>query len=239
LRLYFRSDYDDLNRLEHPIFPEQDRADFKRLILRMSGNDAAYSLYRDVLIQRIAARMGIDTQDSRTAIVYINGEFWGVHHVRERFDDRYLENVYGVNRDAVDMLELDAVAEYGTSDHYLEMLDHVRESGLKTIESVRLLETMMDVDDFFAYQISQIFFDNTDWPHNNVRYWRNRQTFSNLMLQLDMTVDGDGCCSTRISDSDSMAARLPLTRSPMQCGRDGQPSSFVRCSRTAICVTDS
>ena len=33
---------------------------------------------------------------------------------------------------------------------------------------------MMDIDNFMSYMISQIFFANTDWPHNNVKIWKKK-----------------------------------------------------------------
>ena len=30
----------------------------------------------------------------------------------------------------------------------------------------------MDVQNFIDYQSAQIYFDNTDWPGNNIKYWR-------------------------------------------------------------------
>jgi hypothetical protein len=31
---------------------------------------------------------------------------------------------------------------------------------------------MMNIDNFINYQIAQIFYDNTDWSGNNIKYWR-------------------------------------------------------------------
>ncbi|HEX9974687.1 MAG TPA: CotH kinase family protein, partial [bacterium] len=36
------------------------------------------------------------------------------------------------------------------------------------------IKTMMDVDNFLDYEIAQIYFDNTDWPGNNIKFWRPR-----------------------------------------------------------------
>jgi hypothetical protein len=174
LRLYFRSDYDEQNTLGHPIFVDQERDDFKRLILRPSGNDASFTLFRDVFMQRLVENTGIETQDSRTALVYVNGEFWGMHHIRERYDHRYVENVHGVDRDLIDMLELAGDPIYGDSLHYQVLLDHLGTGEPSAPEWLDEAESLMDVDDFISYQISQIYFGNTDWPHNNIRFWRKQ-----------------------------------------------------------------
>jgi len=33
---------------------------------------------------------------------------------------------------------------------------------------------MMDIENFMEYNIAQIYFNNTDWPGNNVKFWRPR-----------------------------------------------------------------
>ncbi|MCK5077525.1 MAG: CotH kinase family protein, partial [Calditrichia bacterium] len=35
-----------------------------------------------------------------------------------------------------------------------------------------IVKTLMEVDNFISYQVAQIYFDNTDWPGNNIKYWR-------------------------------------------------------------------
>jgi hypothetical protein len=36
------------------------------------------------------------------------------------------------------------------------------------------VQTQMDVRNFIAYQASEIYIANADWPHNNIRFWRKR-----------------------------------------------------------------
>src|SRR5690606_18518460 len=40
------------------------------------------------------------------------------------------------------------------------------------------IRTQMDVDNFIDYQIAQIYYNNTDWPGNNIRTWRERTTYT-------------------------------------------------------------
>jgi hypothetical protein len=169
LRIYFRSEYDEQNELAYPIFPAQERANFKRLILRNSGNDFGYSMMRDGMMQRLVRHLRFDTQDHQPMAVFINGEFWGLHNLRERFDDRYVENVFGVPTDEIDMLELDAQVVYGEAVHYNQLLQDI-----EARVSFDRVEERMDVDGYIEYQLSQIYFDNRDWPGNNIRFWRKR-----------------------------------------------------------------
>jgi hypothetical protein len=169
LRIYFREEYDEQNALEYSIFPGQDRAHYKRLVLRNSGNDFGFSMFRDGLMHRLVHHLGFDTQDFRPMAVFINGEFWGLHNLRERFDDRYIENIYGVPRDEVDMLENTGDVVYGDAGHYARLVNDVSAGA-----ALSSIEARMDLDNYINYYVSQIYFDNRDWPGNNMRFWRKR-----------------------------------------------------------------
>ncbi|MFW5973155.1 MAG: CotH kinase family protein, partial [Bacteroidota bacterium] len=186
LRLYARSRYDKENWITHRIFPDRPVDRFKRVLLRNSGNDwgghpwATYNnsepgtLFRDPMMQRLVEHLGVDTQGYRPAIVFINGEYWGIHNFRQRYDNDYFETNYDISSDRLDLLVDLGEVSVGSRSHYDAML-HLTSSGLVNDESFRELETMMDVDNYTDYFIANIFFDNVDWPHKNADFWRFRR----------------------------------------------------------------
>lgn len=173
LRLYARSSY-GASSIAYPIFPDQSLDTYYRLILRNSGNDFGYAMFRDAAIQAIVAPLSFDTQAYRPAALFINGEFWGIHNIRERLDKHYVGEVYGVDRDNIDLLEDWGVVEEGDNLHYVALLNYIRSNGAAGEAQYRHIETQMDVDNYTDYQIAQIFSRNTDWPGNNIAYWRLR-----------------------------------------------------------------
>lgn len=173
LRLYAKSLYGG-DKFDYPIFPDNQFSSFKRLLLRNSGNDADNTLMRDAAIQKIVAGLSFDTQDYQPSILFINGEFWGIHNFRERFDKYYLERVYGVDPENVDILEFNASAKEGSADHYNAMRSYLENNEISLPEHYNYIKTQMDVDNFADYNIAQIFAVNTDWPGNNIDYWRLR-----------------------------------------------------------------
>ncbi len=62
---------------------------------------------------------------TRPAVVFINGEYWGIHNIRERYDKYYLEQVYGVDPDNIDLLEDWGVVEEGDALHYQALLNYI------------------------------------------------------------------------------------------------------------------
>lgn len=176
LRLYARDEYGDSN-FEYPFFPDQPYDSYRRLLLRNSGNDFNYTMFRDAAIQTSVAHLNFDTQAYRPSIVFLNGEYWGLHNLRERYDEDYLAGVYGVDPDNVDFLENNANVSEGDAVHYNAMLDYIDVNGLTAPEHYAYIQTQMDVDNYRDYQITEIFIGNTDWPQNNIKYWRSKNAY--------------------------------------------------------------
>ncbi len=173
LRLYARNQYGE-NRFYHPLFPDQPYNEYNRLMLRNSGNDWAETMFRDAMMQGIIKHMKFDTQAYRPHIIFLNGEYWGIHNLRERYDKHYLSRVHGVDSENLDILEGNAVVKEGDNHHYAETLNFMRENDLSNLENYQYIQTRIDVENYIDYQIGQIFVGNTDWPGNNIDFWRYR-----------------------------------------------------------------
>jgi hypothetical protein len=97
LRIYAREEY-GLDRLKYRIFPELNVEEFKTFILRTPDADFSQTLFKDELIQTLIRPLDLDLQATHPAVLFINGEYWGIHNIRERFDKHYFASHYGVDR---------------------------------------------------------------------------------------------------------------------------------------------
>lgn len=176
LRIYARNEYGQ-NTINYPIFKDQPYDSYKRLILRNSGNDQAFSMLRDAIAHRLVSHFNMETQAYRPVIVYINGEYWGLHNIRERLDRHYLERKYDVNPDRLDILTRLWTAQEGDNQNYAGLLTYIRNQNLGYNPHYEYVKTRMDIDNFLDYYSAHIFFVNTDWPHNNIDFWRSRTSY--------------------------------------------------------------
>lgn len=169
LRLYSDTEFN------FPVFPEKPSLFPKRLLLRNSGNDYNSALIRDYYFQQLVKNLSFDTQLSRPAILFINSEYWGIQNITERYDKYYLEKKYNVNRNNVDLIDVEIPeADEGDLTTYNQLMDFVNTNSLANPAHYNTLKTMIDIDNFTDYQIVEIFSGNIDWPHKNTRLWRNR-----------------------------------------------------------------
>ncbi len=177
LRLYARNDYGE-QYFNTAIFPEQKDSRYKRLILRNSGNDWNNTLFMDATAQSLVRHLNLDTQQYRPAILFLNGEYWGIHNFRERYDKHYLERVYGAEEENIDLLTGRFEVKEGDDHHYREFLDFIENSDFSDPEMMKIAKTYMDMDNYLDYYSAQVYYGNSDWPHNNIDFWRYRTDFN-------------------------------------------------------------
>ncbi|MDD2332698.1 MAG: CotH kinase family protein, partial [Candidatus Cloacimonetes bacterium] len=173
LRLYARNEY-GASTFDYAFFNSTPDASFKRLILRNSGNDISYTYLHDASFQTLVSSLRFDTQAYQPAVVYLNGEYWGMLNIRERYDDKYLKRNYEVEEDEIDLLENHQVIKEGDAEHYNAMLSYINDNDITSHQHYAHVKTLMDVDNYIDYQIAEIFAANLDWPGNNLLYWRKR-----------------------------------------------------------------
>lgn len=172
LRLYDRGHG---SALDYPFFKELPHASFRRLLLRNSGQDwftYGPTMFKDAYLQRLVRHMNFEYQAYEPSVVFLNGEFWGIHNIRERIDHHYLARRFGLDSDQVDLLSGNRDVKAGSSSHYDEMMQFIAGNSLSNPTNYDQLKHYMDVDNFIDYLIIQTFLANEDWPGNNIDYWR-------------------------------------------------------------------
>lgn len=172
IRLYAKSEYDQKSTFEYKFFKDSDDASFKRLVLRNSGNDFNNTYIRDAVAHTAVKHLSFDTQEYQPTVVYVNGEYFGLLNLRERYDDKYINRVYGIPEDQLDMLTNDAEIDHGSNTHFLAMRNFIANNDMSIPSNYEYIKTQMDVENFMEYQMTQIYYNNTDWPGNNIKFFR-------------------------------------------------------------------
>jgi hypothetical protein len=86
LGVSFRKEYGP-GKLDYPLIFGKDRKVYDTFSLRASGSDWGNTLFRDGMIQSSSV-LNTNNDDSgfRACVVYINGEYMGIHNIREKID---------------------------------------------------------------------------------------------------------------------------------------------------------
>lgn len=170
--IVFREKYGD-KRLEYPLFPDfPNLKKFKVFLLRNNGGNFGADYIRDRLCSSVTEGLDVDYQRGRGVIVYYNGEYFGIHSIRERSTEYYFETHYGLDPDEIDLLKADNSATAGSSTDYVALMDWLETNHLDNAKNYAYVESQIDVDNFINYVQTELFVNNRDWPSNNLKKWR-------------------------------------------------------------------
>ncbi|MDF2437025.1 MAG: CotH protein [Bacteroidota bacterium] len=185
LRVLIDNAGEDSAGIHYELFPGYRVHKFNSFILRNGGNDWDKTMFRDALIQSVMKHSDLDIQQYRPTVVFINGEYWGVHNLREKLDEHYLSNKHDLNTDSLSILEFDGVLAYGQkkdSKSFKDLLAFVRTHDLGNSANYNYVTRQIDTGSFMDFIIANVYFCNSDWPNNNVRFWRYRAIGGNDSL---------------------------------------------------------
>lgn len=170
--IVFREKYGS-KRLKYALFPDfPSLTTFKVFLLRNNGGNFGADYIRDRLCSSVSEGLGVDYQRGRGTVVYYNGEYYGIHNIRERSTEYYFETHYGINPDEVDLLKADNSATAGSSTEYTALMNWLETNHLNNQENFDYVASQIDVDNFLNYMETEIFMNNRDWPANNLKKWR-------------------------------------------------------------------
>lgn len=161
-------------RLKYPLFPKYpDLDEFRVFLLRNNGSNFNGDYIRDRLGSSVSEGLGVDFQKSRPSIVFYNGEYFGIHNIRERSTRYYFETNYGLDPENIDLLKADNSASSGSAQDYIQMISYLETYGAKSEEHYARIKEWMDVENFMNYLQIEMFANNRDWPSNNLKKWRS------------------------------------------------------------------
>lgn len=172
-RLYFRNEYGPV-LLEHALFDHTPATSFNQLVIRGNFNDAwAYDRemqrvtvlnVRDQTVRWIFQDMGQPVADGHFAMLYINGEYWGIYNPCERYDELFMQHRFG--GDEWDIIVEDLLRE-GDMTAYMELQQWIRSNDMRDPENYAEAWRRIDLENFTDYMLINIWMQNYDWPHHN------------------------------------------------------------------------
>ncbi len=160
------------SEIDYPLFSSNEYDKYQALVLRNGGNDFLRSNIRDIVLTSLMDGSGIETQAYRSVATYINGEYWGLYHMREKVNEHYLASRHDVNPDELDLMGPQRELIHGDDTDYLALHNYLENNSLVSDGNYQIVADQIDIENFIIYNIAQIYFNNTDWPGNNIKYWK-------------------------------------------------------------------
>ncbi len=169
---------------QHPIFPGLPFDEYKTFLLRNSGQDWTVTMFRDAFVTSLVDDLGdvggiiqrprLYLQGFRPGVAYLNGQYWGIHNLREHMKEDYIEQHFGLDDSEIDLLDNDNSAEAGNYDAWNFFTQYITANNFGSDAKMQQLGEFIDLPHFLDYNAFNILIDNADWPGNNNRRWRER-----------------------------------------------------------------
>jgi len=179
----------------YQLFKNKPIANFSRIVLRNGGDDWEETLIRDPMIESIAEGMlDCGYMAYTPSSLYLNGDYWGIHNIREKFDKNYFTQNFNVNGDNIDHLEytqtqsgVDLLVVEGDLIDYNAMINIISGNNISDTDGWILIDSLINVNSFIDHVFLTGYAANTSWEHNR-EWWKEKRTGSKwqwLIVDLD------------------------------------------------------
>ena len=167
------------------------------ITLRAGGNNA-YFMITDPINSMIAKKYNLDmeTQDSTPTYLFLNGEYWGLYFITDKYDEKYIEEKYDIE-DSIIWKAGEIEEGYQTDISYFQEAKETINSQLLTEEGFEEFSSKYSVSSFVDTLIYHSYIDHYDYDMfwSNTSAWRSRE--------LDESIEkSDGLIRFMLYDTD-------------------------------------
>lgn len=182
-------------RFTYEFFPDDAPGinEWKSIEIQSAGNDFDGLYMRDQVIQRVMGkRVDVDWQPTHPVVLYLNGEYMGLLHLRPRSNEDYVYSFY----DGLEDIELwENWWELKAGDgKIMETFRPFYRGGEP--HSMAEYSERIDVQEYMNVMTLSIFFINLDFPGSNIIQW--------------IPTTGDGRWRWIIKDTDLGMGRMDI-----------------------------
>lgn len=174
LKIYAKKKY-GINKFPNVFFNDLDINELDNFIVRATMSDHSMALIKDAVSMESIRELNLEQTYIQPVVVYINGNYWGIHEIRNRFDEEYFSEKYKLDKDSIDIV---APVVFGNpwEAKYKRMkviYDYIVENDLSRKEHYDYISNVYDIPQIIDYYIAETYFANTDWPGNNLQFWNS------------------------------------------------------------------
>ena len=187
--VYFRDAYGP-EVLDYALFPDNLTTDsevvdqYETFMFRNGGNECQYTKYQDVLIIDLSKGLDLTAQAHRPCVLFVNGEYWGLINLQEKYSGKSFEDRYGVAADDVVLIK-DREVDIGEDEDialYETLLSYANRD-LSNEDVWREFCSQVDLESMVDYYAFECCICNIDCRNDkNQLLWRSRTADGSVPL---------------------------------------------------------
>lgn len=179
LNFYARENYSMAARFYADLFGTGYMADTVTL---SAGGQDTIAKFRDMFVSTLMKDRAFSTMNYEPCVMFLNGEYWGVYWLTERYTDTYLGYYYNVDKDNIMMIKNSELTRENEEDRavYNSMLSYLQDTDFTGEENYESLGYTIDLQSYIDYYAAEIYIGSSaDWPGTNEAFWRVRKPDEN------------------------------------------------------------
>lgn len=178
LNFYARDNYSRVARFYTDLFGTGYMAD--TVTLTASGQDDI-AKFRDMFVSALIRDRSFCTMHYEPYVMFLNGEYWGVYWLTERYTDTFLGYYYDVDEDNIIMIKNGKLTRESEEDWsvYGAMISYLQSTDFNVPENYESLSYTIDLQSYIDYYATEIYIGTVDWPGTNEALWRVRKQAEN------------------------------------------------------------
>ena len=181
-----RDEFGYNSELKHQIFPENDREEFQRVMLKPGASDnypfEQGAHIRDAFIHTLSIRadLKLDERTWRPCVVYLNGQYWGVYEIREKADDHdYTKHYFQQDKYNLQYLKTwgGTWNEYGgpqSTTDWNALRNYIQTNNMGVAANFNYVDSLLNWESLCDYFVINSYTVNQDWLNWNTAWWRGR-----------------------------------------------------------------
>lgn len=175
INIYARECYDEKGRFYVDLFGTDYMAD---TITLFAGGDDTISKIRDKVAAELVEGRDFSMMNYEPYAMFLDGEYWGVYWLTEKYDDAFLGYYYGIEKDDVIMIKNGELAEGEEGDYklYEEMQEFMTHTDFSIPSNYKQACELLDMQSLIDYFSAELYIGRCgDWPGGNYALWRSRK----------------------------------------------------------------
>ncbi len=177
----------------YPLIPDKPwRNKYSKIYLRNGSNQYLRYPYKDACgVKGLSKETKNYYSAYRPVSVYINGSYFGLYELREKFDEEYFKQAEGA--DSTDILSVSywyggvLRSVVGSVDSFYTAYNRFNALDVTSADYWDQADKYFDMEYYNDYIIAEAFIQNVDWPYNNIKIYRsNKSDFRYRFCVIDM-----------------------------------------------------
>ena len=114
------------------------------------------------------------TYDLKNSVLFLNGEFWGMYVITEKFSSEFFASHYGIPKDDVVFIKEEDIKE-GSQEEYtnlINFMDLYSQKDLSDSRNYADVSNIIDIDSIIDHYAINIYLATYDWPNHNFGLWK-------------------------------------------------------------------